>query len=77
MDLSKYNNYEVLDAMLAVAELDFQKVCRTNLSTWWGAIFDKLDKKDYAIVEYTGSTTAIHQIRRMMQGQRAHHRVKT
>jgi hypothetical protein len=44
MNLSKYNNYEVLDAMLAVAEiteLDFQKVCRTNLSTWCGAMFDK------------------------------------
>jgi DNA polymerase elongation subunit (family B) len=45
MDLSKYNNFEVLDAMFSVAEitgLDLEKVCRTNLSTWWGAIFDKL-----------------------------------
>ena len=45
MDLSKYRDFEVLDAMLAIAEiteLDFDRVCRTNLSTWWGAIFDKL-----------------------------------
>lgn len=62
MDLSKYNNFEVLDAMLAVAEiteLDFQKVCRTNLSTWWGAIFDKLVKEGKCPpllnLEYTGS----------------------
>ena len=48
MDLSKYNNCEVLDSMLAVAEiteLDFERVCRTNLSTWWSAIFNKLIKQ--------------------------------
>ena len=44
MNISKYNSFEVLDAMLAIAEIteiDFEKVCRTNLSTWWGNIFDK------------------------------------
>ena len=45
MELSKHRDFEVLDAMFAVAEiteLDFDRVCRTNLSTWWSAIFDKL-----------------------------------
>ncbi len=45
MDLSKHNNYELLDAMLAIAEitgLEFDHVCRTNLTTWWGRIFDKM-----------------------------------
>jgi DNA polymerase elongation subunit (family B) len=62
MELSKYNDFEVLDAMLAVAEiteLDFEKVCRTNLSTWWGAIFDKLIRDGkcppLAKLEFTGS----------------------
>ncbi len=48
MELSKHENYEVLDALYAIsqiAELDFERVCRTNLSTWWGAIFDKMIKK--------------------------------
>jgi DNA polymerase elongation subunit (family B) len=47
MELSKHNNFEVLDALLAISEiteLDFEKVARTNLSTWWGAIFDKMVK---------------------------------
>jgi DNA polymerase, archaea type len=45
MELSKYNNYEVLDAMLAISEitgLDFERVCRTNLTTWWGTLFDQM-----------------------------------
>ena len=45
MELSRYNNYELLDAMLAIAEitgLEFDYVCRTNLTTWWGKIFDKM-----------------------------------
>jgi hypothetical protein len=47
MELSKHNNFEVLDAMLAIseiAELDFELVCRTSLSRWWSAIFDKMVK---------------------------------
>jgi hypothetical protein len=47
MELSEYNNFEVLDAMLAISEitgLDFELVCRTNLSKWWAAIFDKMVK---------------------------------
>lgn len=47
MGLSKYNNFEVLDAMFAISEiteLDFELVCRTNLSKWWSAIFDKMVK---------------------------------
>jgi DNA polymerase elongation subunit (family B) len=47
MELSEYNNFEVLDAMLAISDitgLDFELVCRTNLSKWWAAIFDKMVK---------------------------------
>jgi DNA polymerase elongation subunit (family B) len=47
MELSKHNNFEVLDAMLAISEiteLDFELVCRTNLSKWWSAVFDKMVK---------------------------------
>ena len=49
MELSKYNNYEVLDAMLAISEitgLDFERVCRTNLTTWWGALFNQMIEND-------------------------------
>jgi DNA polymerase, archaea type len=45
MKLSKHNNFEVLDAMLAISEitgLDFEYVCKTNLTTWWGALFDQM-----------------------------------
>jgi DNA polymerase I len=45
MELTKYNNFEVLDAMLAISEitgLDFERVCRTNLTTWWGSLFDQM-----------------------------------
>ena len=45
MELSKYKDYELLDAMLAIAEitgLEFDHVCRTRLTTWWGKIFDKM-----------------------------------
>jgi hypothetical protein len=44
MHLSKHNNFEVLDAMKAISEitgLDFEKVCRTGLSTWWATIYDQ------------------------------------
>jgi DNA polymerase I len=47
MELSEYNNFEVLDAMFAISEiteLDFELVCRTNLSKWWSSIFDKMVK---------------------------------
>ena len=43
MQLSKHNNSEVLDAMKSVSELtglDFGRVCRTGISTWWTTIFD-------------------------------------
>ena len=45
MQLSRHNNCEVLDSMKAISELtalDFEKVCRTGLSTWWAAIFDRM-----------------------------------
>ncbi|MGH9952508.1 MAG: DNA polymerase domain-containing protein, partial [Nitrososphaeraceae archaeon] len=45
MELSKHNNFEVLDSMVAISEiteLDFEYVCRTNLTTWWGALFDQM-----------------------------------
>ena len=44
MDLAKYKNYEALDAMFGVSniiKMDFERVCRTNLTTWWSAVFDK------------------------------------
>ena len=47
MELSKHNDFEVLDAMYAISEitgLDFELVCKTNLSKWWSAIFDKMVK---------------------------------
>jgi DNA polymerase I len=45
MLLSRHNNGEVLDAMMAISELtglDFEKVCRTGLSTRWAVIFDSI-----------------------------------
>ena len=45
MQLSKHNDGEVLDAMKAISELtglDFERVCRTGISTWWAAIFDNM-----------------------------------
>ena len=45
MQLSKHNNSEVLDAMKSISEitgLDFERVCRTGISTWWAAIFDNM-----------------------------------
>ena len=45
MQLSKHNNSEVLDAMKSISEitgLDFERVCRTGLSTWWAAVFDNM-----------------------------------
>ena len=47
MELSKHNDFEVLDAMYAISEttgLDFELVCKTNLSKWWSAIFDMMVK---------------------------------
>jgi len=43
IQLSKHNNSEVLDALKSITELtglDFEKECRTGISTWWAAIFD-------------------------------------
>jgi DNA polymerase elongation subunit (family B) len=45
MQLSKHNNGEVLDSMKSISEitgLDFERVCRTGISTWWAAIFDNM-----------------------------------
>jgi DNA polymerase elongation subunit (family B) len=45
MQLSKHNNGEVLDAIKSISEitgLDFERVCKTGLSTWWAAIFDNM-----------------------------------
>jgi DNA polymerase, archaea type len=45
MKLSKHDNYKVLDFMLAISELceiDFERVCRTNLTTWWKCVYDKM-----------------------------------
>jgi len=45
MQLSKHNNSEVLDAMKSISEitkLDFERVCKTGLPTWWAAIFDTM-----------------------------------
>jgi DNA polymerase elongation subunit (family B) len=45
MQLSKHNNGEVLDAMKSISEitgLDFEKVCRTGISTWWACIFENM-----------------------------------
>jgi DNA polymerase I len=46
MQLSKHNNNsEVLDAIKSISEitgLDFERVCRTGISTWWAAIFDNM-----------------------------------
>jgi Bifunctional DNA primase/polymerase, N-terminal len=45
MQLSKHNNGEVLDAMKSISEitgLDFERVCRTGISTWWATIFDNI-----------------------------------
>lgn len=44
MNLSRYKNFEALDAMFAVSSIirmGFEQVCRTNLTTWWSAVFDK------------------------------------
>jgi DNA polymerase family B len=62
IELAGYHDFEVLDTMFAIAEiteLDFQKVRRTNLATWWGAIFEKLIQKSECPpierIEFTGS----------------------
>jgi hypothetical protein len=59
MELSKYNDFEVLDAMLAVAEiteLDFEKVCRTNLSTWWHIWCASNEKRNHMSISLSGIT---------------------
>jgi DNA polymerase, archaea type len=45
IQLSKHNNGEVLDAIKSISEitgLEFERVCRTGISTWWAAIFDNM-----------------------------------
>ena len=44
MKLSKHNNYEILDLMNAIsliADISFERVCRTGISTWWTTIIQK------------------------------------
>ena len=44
MALSKHNNSEILDCMLAISEitgLSFERVCKTGISTWWQAISNR------------------------------------
>jgi DNA polymerase, archaea type len=47
MNLSKHNNYEILDLMNAISiitNVPFDRVCHTGISTWWNKIImDKLD----------------------------------
>jgi DNA polymerase elongation subunit (family B) len=41
MNLSKHNNYEILDLMNAISvitNVPFDKVCHTGISTWWNNI---------------------------------------
>ncbi|MDN5868559.1 MAG: hypothetical protein L0H55_14335, partial [Candidatus Nitrosocosmicus sp.] len=45
MDLAKLNNGEILDCMKSISDitgLDFEKVCKTGLSSWWTSIFDNM-----------------------------------
>jgi hypothetical protein len=45
MQLSSINNVEVLDATKAISKLtglDFEKVCKIGMVTWWTAIFDNM-----------------------------------
>lgn len=45
MDLSKHNNYEVLDALNGISEitgLDLQTVCKTDLGRWWSTLFNDM-----------------------------------
>jgi DNA polymerase I len=59
MQLSKHNNSEVLDAMKAVAEvtgLDFERVCRTGISTWWAAIYDQAIVNGESQLHYHSNT---------------------
>lgn len=43
MKLSKHNNYEILDLMNAISRITnirFERVCHTQLSTWWKTIIE-------------------------------------
>jgi len=45
MDLAKHKDGEILDCMKSISDitgLDFVKVCRTDLSSWWASIFDNM-----------------------------------
>ena len=61
MRLSKHNNSEVLDAMKAVAEitgLDFERVCRSGISTWWAAIYDQAILNGECQLYYSNTTNS-------------------
>lgn len=58
MRLSKHNNSEVLDALEAISELtglDFERVCRTGISTWWATIFDTMVRNGECKIPSLGS----------------------
>jgi DNA polymerase I len=60
MQLSKHNNSEVLDAMKSVAEvtgLDFERVCKTGILTWWAAIYDQTIVNGESQLHYYHSNT--------------------
>lgn len=43
MKLSKHNNYEIFDLMNAISRItgvSFDRVCHTEISSWWGQIID-------------------------------------
>jgi DNA polymerase, archaea type len=47
MDLSRHNNYEILDLMNAISiitSIPFDRVCHTEISSWWTTIlYDKIN----------------------------------
>jgi DNA polymerase elongation subunit (family B) len=60
MKLSRHNNYEILDLMNAISvitDLPFDRVCHTNLSTWWTNLIKREEVEPKKILEkksYTG-----------------------
>ncbi|MGC2575873.1 MAG: DNA polymerase domain-containing protein, partial [Candidatus Nitrosopolaris sp.] len=61
MQLSRHNVLAAMKSISEITELDFEKVCRTGLSTWWAAIFDDMGvaslfyrTKDKLELQYVG-----------------------
>ena len=47
MKLSKHDNFKILDMMLAISqlcELEFEYVCRTNPSSWWKHVYQRMQE---------------------------------